>query len=261
MHGLGNDFIMLNQQDLPKDYDLSNLAIAICNRRTAIGCDQLIIYDKEESNCYSMTIYNQDGSLAKMCGNAARCLAKLLCLKHEQQQITLKLADRKIACQILDNDKISVNMGKPSFSAPWMPSADKIWSLAERYQIEPKEIICVDMGNPHLVIFSLLSEHDKELIGGKLQNSPLFPDGVNVNFASIQDSKIHLLVWERGTGFTLACGSGACASFVAAVKLGFISSPATIIFKHGSLLMQQLDEDIIMQGPASLVATGEFFYE
>ncbi|MFY9589902.1 diaminopimelate epimerase [Rickettsia endosymbiont of Halotydeus destructor] len=260
MHGLGNDFVIVDANDLPKQYNLTKLAKNIANRHTGIGCDQFIIYSKLE-DYYKMTIYNIDGSSAKLCGNASRCLAKLLYLRSEEKNITIKVGNKKLICRVEENDQISVNIEEVSFVESWMPEREKIWAVVERYMIDLKETICVDVGNPHLVIFSRLSNQDKNIIGEKLQDKELFKDGVNVNFAEVRDNKIYLSVWERGAGLTLACGSGACASFAASLKLGFTHSPSAVVFELGNLIMSEQNEHIIMQGPASLVASGEFYYD
>jgi diaminopimelate epimerase len=259
MHGLGNDFIIIDRQDLPDNCNEQELAIQIANRRSGIGCDQLVIYHKEHYY-YNMIIYNRDGSSAKACGNASRCLAKLMYERFAEETIILKVSGRKLTCEILSKNEISVNMGQVSFNEDWMSRPEKIWPILDHYMVDPKEIVLAEVGNPHLIMFSNLSNQDKELIGARLQQNELFPDGINVNFASIKENKIYLSVWERGTGFTLACGSGACASFAAAVKLGFVTSPNEVVFKLGSLSMLKDNEDIIMKGPATLVALGEFYY-
>lgn len=260
MHGLGNDFVIVNKQDLIDTHDLSKLAKDIADRHTGIGCDQFIIYE-EHNDSYEMIIYNIDGSSAKLCGNATRCLAKLIYLNTGKKDITVIVGTKKLLCHVKDENKISVNVGNVSFNESWMPSRDKIWQFAERYMIDLKETICVDVGNPHLVIFSKLESQDQRVIGEKLQDKGLFADGVNVNFANVRDNKIHLSVWERGAGLTLACGSGACSSFAAGLKLGFVHSPSEVVFKHGSLIMKEENGNIIMQGPAELVAYGEYYYE
>ncbi len=260
MHGLGNDFVIVNKQDLAGLNDLSELTKNIANRHLGIGCDQFIIYE-EHDDFYEMIIYNIDGSSAKLCGNATRCLAKLIYLDTDKKDITIVVGNKKLLCNVIDENNISVNVGGVSFNESWMPNRDKIWEFAERYMIELKETICVDIGNPHLVIFSKLGLQDQNIVGEQLQDKVLFADGVNVNFAEVRDNKIYLSVWERGAGLTLACGSGACGSFVAGLKLGFIHSPCEVIFKHGSLIMKEENDNIIMQGPASLVAKGVYYCE
>lgn len=259
MHGLGNDFVVVNAKDLPHKYNLSNLAKDIADRHTGIGCDQFIIYS-QKPDFYEMIIYNIDGSSAKLCGNATRCLAKLIYLHNGAKEIIIKACSKKLICYVEDENKISVNVGVVSFSEAWMPARDKIWALAEKYMIDLKETICVDVGNPHLVIFSNITDQDKLIIGEKLQDKKLFEDGINVNFANIKDNKIYLSVWERGAGLTLACGSGACASFAASLKLGFMHSGCEIVFKLGRLEMHKQNDDIIMSGPASFVAQGEYYH-
>ncbi len=259
MHGLGNDFVIVNKADLPESCDLQKLSINISNRHTGIGCDQFIIYHQNRINEYEMLVYNQDGSSAKLCGNASRCLGKLMYLNSGIREIIINIADKKLACKVLEENTISVNTGTVSFKEAWMPSYDKIWEIAERYMLDLKEIICVDIGNPHLIIFSNLSDQDKQIVGEKLQEKTLFTDGINVNFATIKDNSIYLSVWERGVGLTLACGSGACATFAAAVKVGFIRSSCEVVFPIGKLKMSKEEENIIMTGPAILVALGEFW--
>ncbi|HJD55699.1 MAG TPA: diaminopimelate epimerase [Rickettsia endosymbiont of Pyrocoelia pectoralis] len=261
MHGLGNDFVIVNKQDLTNMHDLSQLAKNIADRHLGIGCDQFIIYEEHKADTYEMIIYNIDGSRAKLCGNATRCLAKLIYLNTGKRDITVIVGNKKLLCHVKDENIISVNVGGVSFNEPWMPSRDKIWEFAERYMIDLKETICVDVGNPHLVIFSKLEPQDQKTVGIKLQDKELFADGVNVNFAEVKDNKIYLSVWERGAGLTLACGSGACSSFAAGLKLGFVSSSSEVVFKHGSLIMREENGNIIMQGPAKLVACGEYYCE
>ncbi|KAJ6644984.1 Threonylcarbamoyladenosine tRNA methylthiotransferase MtaB, partial [Pseudolycoriella hygida] len=296
MHGLGNDFVIVNKRDLPKNCDLSKLSLNIANRRIGVGCDQFIIYNQEgytlngfqgadsilmgeharsstyeyaracepgkintqllkAEECasdslnekikysYEMWVYNQDGSSAKLCGNASRCLAKLIYINTGIAEITLKIEGKELVCRVLSENEISVDVGIVSFNENWMPRLDKIWELAERYMIDLKEVICADIGNPHFIIFSELNDQDKMVLGEKFQEKELFADGVNVNFASIKDNKIYLSVWERGVGLTLACGSGACASFAAAVKLGFVCSPCEVVFPIGSLKMLKQEEN------------------
>ncbi|WPY01199.1 Diaminopimelate epimerase [Candidatus Trichorickettsia mobilis] len=260
MHGLGNDFVIIDAELLPTKYDLEKLALIVADRHLGLGCDQFIVYQKYH-DYYEMQVYNQDGSRALACGNAVRCLAKLLYINSNKENIDIKIAGRKITAQVLASNQIMVNMGAVSFNEQWMPTSEEIWHVAERYMFDPKEMICADIGNPHLVIFSHLNSQDQEVVGKMLQEHELFPDGINVDFAYIKDNKIYLSVWERGAGFTLACGSGACVSFAAAVKLGFMDAAAEVVFKYGSLSMSRNETDIIMTGSATLVAIGKYYYE
>lgn len=259
MHGLGNDFVIVNQLDLPTNYNIQELAKKTAHPHTGIGADQFIIYNKVSDYLIEMFIFNHDGSQAEACGNANRCLASLMNKKFGLEEINIKVNEREIACTVLSDDKISVNMGAFSFNKQWMLSEDKIWLIAKRYSLEFKEMICVDIGNPHFVIFGNLSDQDKYIIGKQLQNDDFFKGGVNVNFASIKDDKIYLKVWERGTGFTLACGSGACASFAAAKKLSFVKDDTSVVFELGSLKIKEVAGELLMTGSANFIAEGLFY--
>ena len=260
MHGLGNDFVIIKDSLLFDIKDIKNFVINISNRQISIGCDQFITYTKRD-DFVSMSIFNQDGSKAKACGNATRCLSRLIFDKYAIKNIVIKIDNKEITSTYSDPTNITVNMGIANFAADWMPKQENLWQLAEKYRIEPKEMLCVDVGNPHLVIFSKLSDKDKKIIGKNLQNHELFNNGVNVNFARIEDNIIILKVWERGTGFTMACGSGASASFAAASKLGFVDDKATVAFELGTLNMNKKDNQILMTGSASYVFTGEYYYD
>ncbi|MEM6338560.1 MAG: diaminopimelate epimerase [Pseudomonadota bacterium] len=259
MHGLGNDFVIINEDHMPKNCDINSFVQEISDRELGVGCDQFIVYQQNPEKV-SMSIYNQDGSGAKACGNASRCLTRLLFDQTGAKNIKLDVNGRIVSGEYVGENTIKVDMGPPSFESKWMPDSADLWSLAERYMIEPKEMICVDVANPHLVIFSKLSKKDMGIIGSNFQENELFPDGVNVNFARIDDNKIHLKVWERGAGFTYACGSGAIATFAAANKLGFVGNEVDIAFKLGPLNMQKQNDSVLMSGPASYVFTGDYLY-
>jgi diaminopimelate epimerase len=258
MHGLGNDFVIIEKTSELKSLDLSLLAKKISNRYTGIGCDQVILYEATDLNAYNMSIYNQDGQEAEACGNGTRCLAKFI----GKQASIINVMGRILNCTLLDDGRVTVNMGSVSFNKPWMPEISEIWKISSLYKLEPKEIICADIGNPHLIIFnSDLSIEDQKLLGQTFEHNKLFPHGVNVNFAKINNNNIDLIVWERGDGFTLACGSGACATFAAAKKLGFVNDKAVVNFKLGSLEMSSFDESVLMTGPAEVVAKGSYQYD
>lgn len=261
MHGLGNDFVIVSEDVLPHGINIGDFSVLVSDRRQGIGCDQFITYKYNDSANVQMGIYNQDGSKALACGNASRCLSRLMFELMGVKDITLNVAARKVKCEYISPDAIKVDMGPAKFDEDWMPSSAELWELAERHLIEPKEMLCVDVANPHLVIFSKLSEQDRKIIGQNFQHTNLFKDGVNVSFATVLDDKIHLRVWERGAGFTSACGSGAVATFAAATKLGFAGEKAEIVFSLGSLKMQKNDNNIIMCGSANHVFSGGFIYE
>ena len=259
LHGLGNDFIFINRVMLQTN-EVKDFITKIMNRRIGIGCDQLIIYQIIDDQTYSVKIYNPDGSEAGMCGNAMRCLGLYAFEKNEQKLIKVIVKNKTIIVEFKSANEIQVDMGIASFDKPWMQPLNAISQTLADYRLNLKEILLVDVGNPHIIIFyNNLNSEEKSLLGKTLQNHSAFPDGINVNFARVDHDAIYLKVFERGTGFTLACGSGACASFAAARKLKFIGESATIKFEIGDLSMYHSNEHIIMSGPAHKVATGYYY--
>lgn len=257
MHGLGNDFIMLDADNIPSGMQYNQLAKKIGHRQLGIGCDQLIIY-KIEAEFVQMQIFNCDGSEAKACGNASRCLARLVHDNTHKQEIILKVGSREVRCRYHSPIDIAVKLGPVSFQSPWMPNQDFLLEANFVNMISPEEFICVDVGNPHAVIFTDLSKKEQRMVGKKLQDKSIFPDGVNVNFVHIDHGTIYLRVWERGAGFTYACGSGAVASFAASYKLGLCAQEAQVCFELGSLNMSvDSANEITMRGPAEYSFTGQ----
>ena len=253
-------FVIIYKDDIPNNINLSDLAIKIANRRIGIGCDQFIIITLKPE--LEISIYNMDGSKANACGNGTRCVVKILSEKIGKNEFQINVKGRIVDCKVIDKNTYSVNMGPASFKSDWMLSPDELWNLSDSCALDVREIMLVDMGNPHLVIIhNNLSPKEKEILGIKLEKHSLFPDGVNVNFVNIKDRNIDLQVWERGAGFTLACGSGACASFAAARKMGFVGDEAMVNFKYGSLKLSYSNNNIIMNGLANLVYQGIYHYE
>ena len=260
MHGLGNDFVIIDNNSLKAQSDIASFARRISDRRFGIGCDQFIVYEIKGDNRVLMSIYNQDGSSALACGNASRCLSRLIFDQTGQREIKLDVSGREVKCLYRNDHEIEVDMGAVVFNADWIPEEEALWSQAMRFGIEPKEMIPVDVGNPHVVIFTNLAPPDMAIIGENLQKAAIFKGGINVDFAKIIDGKIILKVWERGVGFTLACGSGACATFAAANNLGFVGKQSEVVFTSGSLKMYRRQNQIIMSGKAEYVFTGEYIY-
>lgn len=259
MHGLGNDFVIVKSENIPNQRNLKQFAIDVSNRRTGIGCDQFVVYEKIRSAYYNMTLYNIDGSFVKICGNAARCLAKLISTETGEKQFTIKSTIKDLKCRV-NEDTITVNMGPASFQQSWMPPIEKIRSVVEPYAESLDKLICVDVANPHLVIFGNFTESNKLTVGKMLQNGEYFEDGVNVSFVRISDNKINLFIWERGAGPTLACGSAACASFAASLRFNLIRSPCEVIFPLGVISMSEDDGDLLMTGTTTFVAEGKYYY-
>ncbi len=254
MHALGNDFLFIDKS-ITRYLDPSSIVL-IANRKLGIGCDQVIFYERNFAANYQVQIYNPDGSQAGMCGNAMRCLGLLCRQIYDEGQIAALVGNKRIKIDALDADNIKVNMGPAELNSEWMPKLPDLINVLGDWQIDLKEVMCADIGNRHLVIFYRnLGDQDKILLGQSLQNMHLFEDGINVNFARITSpNSIHLRVFERGAGMTLACGSGACATFAVARKLKFVEERATINFEMGELFMSSLNDEIIMSGPATKVA-------
>lgn len=275
MQGLGNDYIYINcfdKETRNQIKDPANLSIKLSDRHYGIGSDGLILilppedHTKDYDAC--MRMFNSDGSEGKMCGNGIRCVGKFIydnILKKDKLKIET-LSGIKFV-NILDNDFISVNMGVPSFKASDIPFVSDIISnedeiVDQRINLDGNEyrITCVSMGNPHCIIFQDDIEGlNIEDIGRRIEKDPMFPEGVNVEFIKIIDnSSIRMRVWERGSGETLACGTGACASVVACIKNRYFSEGTDIKVKlnGGDLYINYRDNEVHMTGEAKKVFDG-----
>jgi len=259
MHGLGNDFVIVSYDQI-NGLDAANIASKISNRHTGIGCDQFVVYKASGASQYQMWIYNCDGSLAGACGNASRCLTKLVYMQNNVKEIELDILGRKLKSRVISDKLFETNMGSLSFDSHWIPDDKKIWDVVTPHSQNIKEIICADIGNRHLILFinDDMSEKEKYLLGEILEWHELFPEGVNVNFACIKGQKIDLKVWERYAGFTHSCGSGACATVAAANRLGLIKDRAEVHFSTGILDISIKNGEIYMIGPATFVAEGKY---
>ena len=267
MHGLGNDFILMDELD-PLKYDLSALAIKLCDRHQGIGADGIILILPSEIADVKMRIINSDGSEADMCGNGIRCFAKYV---YDNQINTAKSftietgAGVMIPELIVEDGKVlfvKVNMGAPKFDRSAIPMTGTAGNVInESLQIAGKEykITSLLMGVPHTIVFiDHLDEDDLIMIGKQIEKHPFFPKGTNVNFVEvINDHKINVRTWERGAGRTLACGTGSCASAVAASLNGKTSKEVTVHLTLGDLFIEWIDGIVYMTGSANHVFTGE----
>lgn len=268
MHGAGNDYIYVDSTRYPIE-NPERLSKAWSAPHTGIGSDGLVLIGHSEKADFSMRIFNADGSEAMMCGNASRCIGKYLFDYGltEKTEITLDtLSGIKILkLHIADGkvDTVTVDMGIPT-DVP----ADYDGKGAKPMKEQPIEVdgtryigTTVSMGNPHLVIFvNDIAEIDLPTIGPKLENHPLFPGRINVEFAQIlSDGKIRMRVWERGSGITQACGTGACATAVAASLTGRSGRKSIIIMDGGSLEIEWdiATKHVLMTGAATKVFDGE----
>lgn len=253
MSGAGNDFAIFDGRKTA--ISLTSEQIKKISDRKNIGCDQLIILkNSSEADC-EMEIYNSDGSLSGACGNATRCVASLF----DKSDIKIKTAAGILKCQ-KNADLISVDMGIPSFEAKKIPLSLEIDS--QKISLFGFDFSCVNVGNPHAVTFVKKPLSDKEFfeVGPKVETNSHFPQKTNVEFAQIlSDNLIEVRVWERGAGETLACGSGACAVAILAIRKNLTKSKKIITrFKGGDLEIQWNGDgtSVIMTGGYNKIFDG-----
>lgn len=271
MHGAGNDYIYVNCfEETVKNPEQT--ALKVSDRHFGIGSDGLVLIEPSAVADFKMDIYNSDGSRAKMCGNATRCVAKYVYDNGmtSKREITLEtLSGIKTINLFIENGKVksaAVNMGAPVIEPAKIPvDLDGGAVIARTIKAGGKDytITCVSMGNPHCVLFvEDTGVIEIEKTGPLFENHPLFPDRINTEFIQVVDHKtLKMRVWERGAGETLACGTGACAAAAAAVLNGLCKKDEDIsVILLGGVLTIRWDaasNDIYMTGPAETVCTGE----
>lgn len=274
MHGLGNDFMVVNgieQQFDPKEAPLAQWS----DRFRGVGFDQLLVVEKPSSEAvdFRYRIFNADGGEVEQCGNGARCFVRFVVDKGltDKQEILVETAGGVIVPKLLDNGLITVNMGKPKFmpsEIPFVPvsnEADDALTHIVLVGLESIPVSCVNMGNPHAIIVVEDTQNAPvERWGEAIESHNQFPERVNVGFMQIVDRQsIRLRVYERGAGETQACGTGACAAVVAGVRLGLLDSgvPVKVRLPGGELFIGwQNGDDVMMTGPAETVFEGELQY-
>lgn len=267
MHGLGNDFILLNEID-PLKYNLNALALRLCDRHQGIGADGIILILPSDKADMKMRIINSDGSEANMCGNGIRCYAKYVYDNHITSAKTFTIetgAGIMIPELIVEDGKVlfvKVNMGVPVLERSFIPMTGSPGNvLDEPIQLSGKEyrITSMLMGVPHTMVFvDSTNDTDIVAIGKEIEQHPLFPQKTNVNFVEvINDREIKVRTWERGAGSTLACGTGSCASAVASFLNGKTGKEVTVHLSLGDLLIEWIDGTVYMTGTASHVFEGE----
>ena len=259
MHGLGNDFVIIDARDrtvpLPRD-----TVCAIADRRRGLGCDQLIRLEPSCVGDVFMRIWNPDGSEAESCGNATRCVARLMMEETGTNDAGIEtvsglLASRKGAANMID-----VDMGVPRLGWRDIPLAGPADTLAlDLGPGAPTPAACVNLGNPHAVLFvDDCDAIDLAATGPLLENSPCFPERANISFATVSTpSRVRARVWERGAGATLACGSAACAIAVAGSLRGLAGRRMSVSLPGGELELDWRENGHVhMAGPACLVCRG-----
>jgi diaminopimelate epimerase len=255
MHGLGNDFVIIDARGADDPMSPA-LARAIGDRRRGVGFDQLaIMLDDDEADA-GIVFWNADGSTAGACGNASRCLGWILMEETGRDNAVIRTERGMLGCRRI-GDLVEVNMGEPQLRWLDIPLAVK---METKTLALPDGPAAVGMGNPHCVFFVADAEATKvEKQGPLFEVHPLFPERTNVEFAQVIDRQtIRLRVWERGAGETLACGSGACATAVAAHRRGLTDAKVMIRLNGGDLTVDWREDGVYMTGPTTLVHEGMF---
>ncbi|MBL0925512.1 MAG: diaminopimelate epimerase [Sphingomonadaceae bacterium] len=253
MHGLGNDFVVIDARARAVEMPPARVR-AIANRKLGIGCDQLIILKPSDRADLAMRIYNADGGEVEACGNASRCVVALL-----GRNISIETAGGMISGKLSDSGA-TIDMGEPKFEWQDIPLAFAMDSAAMPLAWEElASPMAVNVGNPHAIFFVADSNSvDLERLGPIIEHDAAFPERVNVNVASIENGEIKLRVWERGVGLTRACGTGACATAVAAIRQGKANSPVIVHLPGGKLTIDWAPgQPVIMSGSAIHVFKGQ----
>ncbi len=285
MHGLGNDYVYVNCFEKISIDNPSALAIEVSDRHKGIGADGLILISPSDIADARMRIFNADGSEAEMCGNGLRCVAKFIYDRNLAQPSTsfsvpgqqsfrysLNIETGNgvltVGIEADENDKateICVNMGQPILTPAEIPvdiDAEEIINYPIEIEGEKLEITCISMGNPHAIFFcENVTSIPLEQIGPIIENHSLFPNRINVHFVNIlSENEFNMRTWERGSGVTMACGTGACACGVAAILTGQTERITTAHLPGGDLKLNysQQDNCVYMTGPATEVFEGNW---
>ena len=274
MHGCGNDYIYVNGFAEHIDADRKpELVRRLSDRHFGIGGDGVIFINPRKTAAFEMEMYNADGTRAQMCGNGIRCVAKYI-YDHgltDQTDIAIESFGRVKYLELTpgSDDKVStvrVNMGEPVLRAAEIPViSDNEQVVSEAIEVDGKvyEMTCVSMGNPHAVVFiddADIKDLDIEAVGPYFENHARFPERTNTEFVRIIDrNNVQMRVWERGTGETLACGTGCCATAVACVLNGLTDTKVNVSVPGGEILCEwdRQDNVVYMTGPAATVFEGE----
>lgn len=265
-HGTGNDFVMLEDLDDERALD-PGLVAALCDRHRGVGADGVIRVTRgtADGEDFFMDYRNADGSLAEMCGNGVRCLGKLVYERGFTTATELEVGTRDGRKHLsLDVDgavvrNVTVGMGPPAFARRDIPmeGPPDLPFLTEPFEVDGRtyKATAVSMGNPHLVLFVEEDPDDVDVraIGPRIEHDARFPEKTNVEFIAALDGGVKARVWERGSGETMACGTGACAALVAANEAGLVAARAEVRFPGGTLLVERTENEVSLTGPAERV--------
>ena len=256
MHGLGNDFVLLDGRERPLPPIGAGLAAALADRHTGIGCDQVIVLEPSTAADFRMRIFNANGGEVEACGNATRAVGLL-----HGAPARIETLGGLVRAAPADSG-IAVEMGVPRLEWDEIPLAYALDTAALPVAWEDLENpVAVNVGNPHVVFFVPDCDTiDLARLGPEIEHDPLFPEKINVNVATVvSPSAIRLRVWERGAGLTRACGTGACATAVAAIRRGLTDWRVTVTLPGGTLSIEWAEHGaVVMTGPACESFRGDF---
>jgi diaminopimelate epimerase len=263
MHGLGNDFVVFDARKQALALD-SDMARAVADRHFGIGCDQVIVIENGHAGFDAvMKIKNADGGEVESCGNAARCVAKLLMAETGKDAVKIDTLGGPLFCTDAGRGNVTVDWGEARTNWDQVPLAQPTDTNLFHLNVDGArhEASAVSMGNPHVVLF--VDDADTapvDTLGPVIEKHPMFPARTNVEFVSLhREDRLRMRVWERGVGITQACGSGACAVAVAAFRRGLTGRKMQIVLDGGELTLEirEGDDHVLMTGPATLAFKGE----
>ena len=259
MHGLGNDFVVIDRREGGAEIT-PEIARVVGDRRRGIGFDQLAVIESDLEAAARLTFFNPDGSVSAACGNATRCIARHLMEENGQGALTLRTERGMLACEDAGDGMTRVNMGAPLTEWQEIPLAQDVDTLHLPLDEDP---VATSMGNPHCSFFV----EDAEAInlasrGPEIEHHPLFPERTNVQFANVLGKDhLRMRVWERGTGITPASGSSSCAVAVAAVRRGLTGRNVTLDLDGGRIWVDWREDGVWMTGPTTHVFDGQIRLE
>ncbi len=261
MHGLGNDFVVLDRRTHPLAIDPAT-ARSIADRRTGIGCDQLLTIDRSSEADAAMHIWNADGGEVEACGNGARCVAAFLMAESGRDAAAIQTRAGLLFARRSSPDQVTLEMGTPGTDWTAIPLSEAVDTLHAPVSDGPlRDPVCTSMGNPHATFFvDDVAAVDLARHGPILEHHHRFPERANIGIAEVRGrDRLRVRVWERGVGETRACGTGACAAAVAAIRRGLTERRVTVELTGGALAIEWPEDGaVLMTGPVATSFAGAF---
>jgi len=261
MHGLGNDFVVFDARDIAINLDAAK-AKAVADRHFGVGCDTVVVIRPGGAEADAAVLfYNADGSESESCFNATRCVARLLLDERGLARVKLSTKGGMLICSDAGKGLVMVDMGPPRLDWRQVPVASEVDTVNFPLDVGGTSVpaSAVSMGNPHCVLFVPdAAQAPVAQLGARIETLPFFPNRTNVEFAQVLDrERIRMRVWERGVGVTLACGTGACATAVAAIRRGLTGRKVELLLDGGSLTIEWRDDNhVLMTGPTAMPFRG-----